>query len=476
MKQSKFWDYYSTFSSDERKEWIKFTKSPSHNTNPNIVKLAELFCRLPFDQDPIDKKSLYHRIYGNEQYQDIKIRKLLSASVKLIEQFWVIKKTLSTPEVFQNQLRLNLRQRGLTKLYLKKSKALIELIQADQDIHDYSLLSEIHDDISSIGTQFNKTNFVTYVKTSISLDIAQSISKRLLLALNWLQSKEFFAIDSHEQFALPSFETEPEILTSNYGFQILKRFYNLRISHDNIPESEILSLWKDFVQDHSQISKDHNYYFTVLLYNYIRNYRRISLYSKDLSIKILEFAISKNTLIHKGKGGGEAIYAYCTHLCRDEQIDIAKLLLKNYEAFLANSIKQPTMKLCNSLIYFHEGKYETCYYELLSFNISDHETCELYRRVLLLKSSIELLVIKFINSDIILAHIDNYNKYLRRKTQFDKQIIRIYLNFSAYIMRTFRLLTSPNLGNQAKERFIQEIHLSSSITKNTKDWFIQKLN
>lgn len=473
IQKTKFWAYFSSLTPKEKREWLRFTKTPYFNTNKNIVRLSE-FCLSKLADETkasIDKKILFNHLFPGTVYKDIKLRKLLSNSVRLIEKFWVVNSSLNNSIRFKDNLQDCLKDKSLGKYHQVEIQNLEDLIIENQESTDYHLLSRLRHErcLYPSKATLDIKLILDEVKISIETNKAANDTASLVLAHSLLQLSEYTEIHK-EDFNVPFTESKSDLLDKDVGYNLLRELYTLRTANHKNIKFELEDLWREFVSQFNHCTFDIQYYFVVFIYNHVRNYRRQHLYKNDFFLKILVFAIDNKVLTYNRHGGGEAIYAYCQHLCVAGQFTLAHTLLNDYQNSLIPNIRKEVTILCKALILFHGNKVDQAYYLLQSFKIANHETCELYRRTLILKTLLSLVK----NANPI-AHnlpyqIDTFKKYLKRNQQFDHSVIEIYQSFANTINKAYKLIINPNSPEEQKSDFVTQLERVIYISDDTTSW------
>jgi len=111
MKSSVLVQVLSTINKSEHSNLIKFAESPFFTDKKDIVVfLKVLLIYYPFDKQEFTKEDCFAQLYPQKEYNDSKMRQLMAATKKLIEQYLVVN---------QVQEDAYLEEKILTKYYRK---------------------------------------------------------------------------------------------------------------------------------------------------------------------------------------------------------------------------------------------------------------------------------------------------------------------------------------------------------------------
>ncbi|MEX0968786.1 MAG: hypothetical protein WD077_16260 [Bacteroidia bacterium] len=107
------------------REWLhlaKFIESPYFNVHEGIHLLFEALQRNASNIESVTKSSLYKAVFGEEKYNDLRLRHLLSDFLKLLEHFLVVSALLNDEQEIRVRLLNEYRQRDLEKHFTSTQK------------------------------------------------------------------------------------------------------------------------------------------------------------------------------------------------------------------------------------------------------------------------------------------------------------------------------------------------------------------
>lgn len=96
MIKSKLIQLFQTLNTQELEGFYKWLKSPLHNSDEKLIELFNyISSRRTITATTVAKKRTFKAIYPNEEYDDLKLRRLMSKGCQAIEKFvafWMLKK------------------------------------------------------------------------------------------------------------------------------------------------------------------------------------------------------------------------------------------------------------------------------------------------------------------------------------------------------------------------------------------------
>jgi len=132
MKSSKLIKILSSLSEKEFKNFEKSAFNHFHKTDKNISFLKFLSKNYPkFKEENITKEIVFHIIYKNESFADIRIRELMSATFKYLQFFLVTIENNSSDFYYQLSLLKQYYKRRLDSLYLAQLKVVKKILKKD---------------------------------------------------------------------------------------------------------------------------------------------------------------------------------------------------------------------------------------------------------------------------------------------------------------------------------------------------------
>ena len=131
MHSTKLIKVLSSLNRKEFKLLFKCIQSPLLNTNNNLSKLYHLFkLHHPIYSSPkLEKRIVFHEIFPKQPYSDVKMRKLMSEMMKIVERLLLHLELENAPKEAQQLLTTAYGKRNLYPLFKKKHSTAISPTQ-----------------------------------------------------------------------------------------------------------------------------------------------------------------------------------------------------------------------------------------------------------------------------------------------------------------------------------------------------------
>ena len=144
MERTSLHEILNSFSKDEIKKFVRFVQSPYYNTSEATTKLIiEISKFYPdFNHKNFNKEYLFEKVYGNVEYSDSLMRKLISNLIVLSEKFLIAENDESS----HLDLLSSLRKKNLYKHFAKKFDSLIsnnDTGSINENVFLFSSLAEV---------------------------------------------------------------------------------------------------------------------------------------------------------------------------------------------------------------------------------------------------------------------------------------------------------------------------------------------
>jgi len=131
MKDASLIKILTTLSIKECNKFVLFVQSPYFNKDEYIVRLLKYLKKLhpKYKEEAVEKVLIFKKIFKQEPFDYLKLRRLFSATLKLLEQFFLTEFQQANQIDYHINLMSTLKARNLDKRFQKihlKTKALID--------------------------------------------------------------------------------------------------------------------------------------------------------------------------------------------------------------------------------------------------------------------------------------------------------------------------------------------------------------
>lgn len=148
MKNNKLIKVLKLLSKPQIKRLKEFVETPYFNKDSQVIDLFAFFNQYAPEYE-VEKKRCFQSLFPKDQYDDLKLRRLLSKAFKLLEKFLVIEEIEMKPAVKHQTLAAFYKKRlekGLFEQEIKAwQKAVKELNWDEQNVADYLIANYLRD-------------------------------------------------------------------------------------------------------------------------------------------------------------------------------------------------------------------------------------------------------------------------------------------------------------------------------------------
>lgn len=479
MKTSKIERLLKVLKSHELQLLEKFISSPYFNSKKELILLFDfLYTNIKKDKPNFNlgtREEAFQFIYPDTHFDNVKITKLISELVNLIQQFYVNQEIRYAPSLNKKIFISSLGNRNLDHQFLQESKKLITQLEASS-IQDINTHLDLH--LLQKSLHFHQS------KPSTNKDVLSLSEVQKRLDTYYLLSKLQIICDAtclqntfEEHLEIPLLNTVKELSLKNKSDSILFSLYLQSLTNlQNLNDSESLdTLISLFFKNLNVLSQNEQFSIFILILNTtglkinsghsdgIK--KQFELYQRGLESKIL---IRNNRMTPESFTN---IVAMATHL---NKIKWAKDFIKNNSKYLPEKVIEPCILFCKGKIAFHQQKYEealqvlwNCHFDQLAFDLRT-------------KSFIIRALFEIFNKnqtsdqyDFCIGQIQTIEKYIRRKKDLSKSKADSYLNFIKITKRFLKLIWDKKLTPTEADKLKTRISNYDNIV--AKSWLLQKL-
>lgn len=128
MQNTKLLQLFKAIREGELREFTQFLKSPFYNRNQRVIALYEYLRKHKknLEDERLDKKYTFKRLFKGEEYEDWKMRELMSDLSKLIEEYFIVKEAQQNEIERQMLLIQSLEKRHVDDQFFKYAHSLDE--------------------------------------------------------------------------------------------------------------------------------------------------------------------------------------------------------------------------------------------------------------------------------------------------------------------------------------------------------------
>ncbi len=466
MKDLKLILLLKTFSKQELKEFEKFLESPFLNTSGEyITKFFNVIKKYfpGFDSPSFTKENIFSEIYPREKYNDPRMRKLNSETMKLALDFLGTKQFLNDEQTKGRYILKELQHRDMESLFEIKSKELLKLVEKDK-MKDYEYYFEKYKLIQLIKSFY----FVRNRKKSIPLfnDEIDALSKYFTLIFihkfieRFKEKRSFTDMD----FALPFFEEIKNYAGKNYSGKssVFDIYYTELLLYISGEEKYYFSLKQNKEKLYNKLQKG----FLPTIYTTLTNYAAEQLEHGKINYLNELFILHKEILKRKLYGNVFSSFLFInmvTIALRLNETKFADKFINEYKNKINKDMREDTYKYCLANILFSKKKFSESL-EILS-QINFNSSLQKY----LIKNLTLKVYYELNESDSIYSLIDSFKHILKRDKAIPENVRLLAGNFTNFTKELIRIKNGEKKKEDIAERIKKEVTAE-------KQWLLSKVS
>ncbi len=451
MFQNKSIVILKTFTPQEVKQFDEYLNSPFFNKNHTIVQLYGIIKSAypDFNSPDIERTRLFMLLYGNDAFDEQKLRYLLTDLTKHIEEY-LCHKAITDEQLFKyHLLLLTYRNRKLDKPFLSSLK-LAEKLLEDQPRRDvshafyqylieedkYRFLSDRREHLHETNLQKVVDNLDKYYILNKMRYCAEIINNKNVVAINY---KLFLYEEIMNHIRHNPLDYVPAA----------KIYYNIILT---LTESENIIHYNNLLQ----LLRDHYTLFSKEeifdMYVYAKNYcvRKINHGDTEYIKELFDLykVMLRDKIIFKDNQLSEFDYKNIVYLgLRSEEFDWVKNFIAKYNDSLDVAIRKNAYTYNMAAYHFFQKNFDEVLMLLRSVEFSDFYY-HLDSKSLLLKTYYELD-----ETEAFLSLVDAFKVYIKRNSLIPEYQKTSYNNLIRAISKLYKWKLNPknNLQELANE-------------------------
>ena len=470
MKSSKLIRILRGLSKTEFKKFGDFLKSPYYNKSEKVIQLYDFLKDnySEYEVDNITKESIAEYVYPETEYDEQKIRTLVSDFIKLIEKFLIVIEDEKN-EVYQKlQLIRALNDRNISQSFSMVLKEALEMQKTEFNRDEDYYYNQMYLELESLNYKFKRDETFDredYNKITSNIDLFFIITKLDMLHNVSIHEKNIKPDSNFNEWMYDEIiqYIEKNISLMKKEHPIIYMKYLILMSILNPDEEKYYeSLKKYFTINWKKFNIFTREYVFGSLENYaVDRYNKGFLKFKNDRFFIYEF-IEDNNILYYGNliSHIDFLNSITSALAVDEVVWAEKFYDK-YKDKILPELKEDVLNLSLARIYYSKKEYEKA---IMILNRISYKKYSFY-----LRSKTILAQIYYDNKDYEPTGylIDAAKHYLNRKR--GKMSVSEYDMFRNFFVFLGRLL---NLSKEDKYFFKKELEKKSNIVN--KEWLLDK--
>jgi len=449
MKDSKLINILSALTAEDLRQIQKMLQSPFFTSNKNLVLLYKLLrsCHPDYTSSKLEKNNVFKKVFPNHKYSDIKLRNLNSELVKLIEEYLLIRNFRDHESTRRKELLKVYKDRQLYHRFEKLKDRMLRDLEK-QPYRDETYYRELIE-IRAISLEFlvprdHQQRFEYFQEWDGFLERFYLLSKnRIQLAIKAHQ--QVFKNKGREEILVPKEDT---LLTL---FQYFRRLY------DEFDVELFLKTKQYFENNFQDLRKKYQVEFLKVLINFAIS--RMSL--DDQKYNALVFDLYKIGLQHdfyiEDKLISEnSFFNIVVCASKAKAFEWVTHFIKDYYQYLSRDTRLETKKLSLSYLHFHKEEYEQAINILVGHSFKN-KIPKVVGRIHLIRCYYELFLKHPSYFDLLVAELDAFERYLRRRSELPMERLEQKLHFVSFVRKNTSLRVIGKLNAKQKKAMYQEL-------------------
>ncbi len=473
MHKTKLFKLIKSLSKKEFNQLEAYIDSPfflKKNKNPLKLYLALAAYAPKFDSNELTKEVIFKAVYPNVNYNDGKMRNLLSRTVKIVDNYLLYLD--NEEDEFGRDKRLSevYNKRNIESEFFNYSRRLLaELEKVEQKdtayyFNKFSLEKELYFHIENNRKNSNELLKNTIYNFQNYLGLEQAI-----FLLEITNKKQMFK----DSINLPTIRLSKEIVGDNLNLLLLNQINQLLIKKDIHLYIRIIA---DFESNINKLGdKDSMNIYTAIQNFGVREVNKNFKIYGPILFKVYQIGLANNMLLLNGVLIVTSYLNIVIVGLKLENFEWVASFINDYEHLLppknAESIKQ--YSLCN--YFFITGEHQKVIEITNSNRFNDIKTFRLISaKTFQIRSIFHLLETDISFYKLLLNKCAAFDKYIEREKSLLKNRKIRYKKFTTLLRKMAHAIKNDKWN--AKKKKILKTELKNEKNIRFRDWFLERLN
>ncbi|HMG16901.1 MAG TPA: hypothetical protein VK590_15700 [Saprospiraceae bacterium] len=458
MQNNKLFNILSYLERSEIVRCRKYINSPYFNNSESLSQLFEIFFQLVEQKaETIPKEKIWKKIFGKEEYDDVRFRKLCSDLLKIIEGFLAQQIYEENPIRQATHLIEAVARKRMSKLYntaMKAARLLSErqmYLPATHYFYEYQIEKNYYDILTHQEKRISKTNFESIVNNLDRFYLAEKLKYYCSVLSRQYQV-------SHEYKLLFIDEIVNHLANYNYlDVPSISVYYQIFLTQTDGDNEEHYFKLKNLLDANSKyFQRDEAYE----IYTYALNYciRKSNFGAVEFLKEYFEtykVLLTKDIIEFEDEEHGPWHFKnIILASLRLGEYDWTERFIKDYKDKLPEELRENAVSFNMAQLYFYKKEYgkvikylHQVEYEDLTYNLNS--------KAFLIQTYYELDEI-----EPLYSLTESFRVYLQRNNKIAAQRSRNYLNFIKFVKKLTKILPG---AKKDIDKFLSEISETKGI-------------
>lgn len=459
MKGKKLFTLLSALDEEEFSQLGRAVHSPLMNTNPRIAALyTYLQSSYPgFDGPRLKSSVLFSHLFPEEEYNDYKLRRLLSGLSRLTEKFLVYREALYEEQEAPMLLIRALGRRNLHALFKQRSEEVLQSLESApyRDLDYYRQKVDVFSNY-----YFHPFTDKRSIEQGQLQELVNDMDYRYALEMyrlgNELRNRERIFSERYQLAGIDAMVSQyaDGKLAENAIFRTYRSL--IRAYQDEENPELFRELKRNFVSHVDEMRQDD----LNLLFQQLMNYtiRRInqgdsSFYREALGL--YKMGLQAGWLIDGGRISEATFSNIVLASCEEGEFGWARKFIGEYEHFLDESARKDTLAHCHGLWYYFQGRHDEALQILVSHRFSN--PFQPSSRM----TAIRIIFEQFFKDEsyfnLLLSQVKAFEKFLSRDSELAEGRKELHKNTLSLIRRIAIAANRREPLEEIKEWALSEI-------------------
>ncbi len=439
-KLPKAFELFNSLSKNDIKEVLKMADSPFFTSNSKLKELLKFLKKGKFkSQRNLDfKKEVFAKIFPNEVYNDLKIRKLFNELTNLISQFFLHNHYQENKEIQDRILLESYQKRNLSFEYVKLEKQILNNSKAD-------IFSTPKDLLTQIQVNRVRLNWLLAEKIEERYRTLNEL-KNDIYNYNQLSQLMIDTESIYNKDLIPSFKRPKSKPTQTL---ILSEFYKgIKGLLTTFKLEDFQNLFSKYEKYFDQLPPN----YRIELYQYFRNiiirqdYYNVEKFGEKV-LELYQFGIERKLLIINNQFNLTNFINILAYSYRLKREDFAEDFIFKYQSYLPEKIREEALIMGQGFKLFYSQNHDECYKILINTKITSN-VYKLTSKLLMLRCLYFLGLYDSGYLSILKNRMDSERKYLRENKEHNK-----LKSFEGYLKITKLLISYQESKNRSLKKF-----------------------
>jgi hypothetical protein len=473
MEDSKIIRLLKSLDASEMRLFNKYLRSPFFNYSAAVLSLYEHLRRYypSFSSPDLERSRVYNKIFPGQAYNDKKFRNLLHEFLNHIEHF-MVQQQLRKNEYLSKKLLMEAQaERDLYPLFVQRNQELIEDMetQSFRDISTYRELTDLYEQYYFHPSTDKVKDGETALR-SIQYNLDRYYMADKLRLANEAASREKIVPQKLPiSFMEPILEAAGEL-----GAQApLLSFYAALYRLNQTGEEALFQELKQQLMTHAgelSFTDRQGGLLQLLNYSIRKGNSGDAAYSQE-AFDLYWYGLEEKLLFENGKLT-DATFTNIAFLGgKVGALDQVEVFIRENAQYLEEHIRADAETLALSLLYYQRMEYEKVD-DLIGNAVFASTFYQLRARSILVRALFELFLLDESYYELMIARMEAFEKYLRRKDISDAQRDP-YLGLLKFLKKMAKLIMRRSFYGEEVQKLEQRVE-TNKMTSN-RDWLLEQI-